>query len=75
MFSLAFTKKALLPDKRLGVADVIIKALWAVTTDCHKHTHFKCCTTNKKGRLNGEPVPEGRSLGTVDEVDTPTSPV
>lgn len=41
MFSVAFTKKALLPDKRLGVADVIIKALWTVTTDCHKHTHFR----------------------------------
>lgn len=75
MSLLAFTKKALLPDKRLGVADVIIKALWTVTTDCHKHTHFRRCATNKKGRLNGEPVPEGQSLGTVDEVDIPTSPV
>lgn len=41
MFSVAFTKKALLPDKMFGVADVIIKALWTVTTDCHKHTHFR----------------------------------
>lgn len=75
MFSVAFTKKALLPDKRLGVAHVIIKALWTVTTDRHKHTHFRLWTTNKKGCLNGEPVPEGQSLSTVDEVNIPTSPV
>lgn len=43
MFSVAFTKKVLLPDKRLGVAD-IIKALWTVTTDCHKHTLQVMCS-------------------------------
>lgn len=48
------------------------KGTGTVPTDCHKHTDFGWCPMNKKGCLNGEWTPEGRSQAKMDEMDIPT---